>query len=248
MQALELWIQSVSDAWWVHLVVLALSLVDGFFPTVPSESVVVTLGSLWGSSGRPSLILLILAAWIGAAAGDNVAYAIGRWVGWDRFRFFREGRGRRAVDAAEKGLRRRALLFLMTARYIPFGRTAVNLVAGAVRYPHTKFFHRDLLSTGVWAVYSAGIGVLAGAWFEHNRLLGILVSLVVAVVVSLVVERAVSAIHDRMDRRAEEREQALAQQQANEQSGRRASEARTGPDRDADPDPDPARPVEKEQA
>lgn len=206
MRAFEAWVTGIADAWWVHLVVFVLSLFDGFFPTVPSESVIVTLASISATTGAPSLILLVLAAWAGAACGDNIGYAIGRAVGWERFRIFREGRGRRAVEAAEHGPRRRAPLFLMTARYIPFGRTAVNLVAGAVHYPHAKFLRRDLASTFVWAVYSVGIGALAGQWFEHNRLLGITVSLVAAVVISLIVERIVTAVHDHLDRRAARRE------------------------------------------
>ncbi|GAB2531824.1 DedA family protein [Brachybacterium huguangmaarense] len=206
MRAFEGWISAIADAWWVHLVVLALSFVDGFFPTVPSESVIVSLGSTWSSTGRPSIVLLVLAAWAGAFCGDNVAYLIGRRIGWQRFRFFREGKGRRAVEAAERGLRRRALVFLMTARYIPFGRTAVNLVAGAVRYPRDRYVPRVALSTAVWAVYSAAVGAVAGQWFEHNPLLGIGVALACAVVISLVVERVVSAVHDALDRRADARE------------------------------------------
>ena len=252
MQSLADWITTISDDWWVHLVVLVLSCLDGFFPTVPSESVLVSLGSLWSSSGHPNIVLLILAGWAGACAGDNLAYLIGRRVGWQRFRYFREGKGHRAVLAADRGLRRRALLFLMTARYIPFGRTAVNLVAGAVRYPHRKFLHRDLLSTGTWAVYSVGIGALAGQWFEHNHLLGVGVALVVAVVLSLVVERVVNAVHARLDRRADAREAAradareaaradAAETAGAETAGSRAATIQdTVPDVERAPDPAPA--------
>ncbi|MCS6712615.1 DedA family protein [Brachybacterium sp. EF45031] len=210
MKGLDQWILGIADAWWVHLVVLVFSALDGFFPTVPSESIVVTLSSLWSSSGQPSIVLVALAAWAGAFSGDQIGYAIGRAIGVDRFRFLREGRGRAAVDAAERGLRRRALLFLMTARYIPFGRTAVNLVAGAVHYPHSKFWHRSLLSTLVWAVYSCAIGVVAGTWFENNHLVGITVALVLAVVIALIAERVVTWLHTSLDRRAERREAAAA--------------------------------------
>lgn len=198
-------ITAVADAWWVHFAVLALACLDGFFPTVPSESVIVSLGSVWASSGTPSIVLLVLAGWAGAWLGDALGYEIGRRVGWQRFRILREGRGHRAVLAAERGLERRALVFLMTARYIPFGRTAVNLVAGAVGYPRRSFMGRDLLATGLWSAYSAGVGALAGQWFEHNPTLGIGVSLAIAVVLSLTLERVVSAVHDRLDRRAEAR-------------------------------------------
>ena len=84
---LEDWILTIADAWWVHLVVLVLAGLDGFFPTAPSESVIVTLSSLWASSGSPVLWLLALAAWLGAWAGDSTGYLIGRTIGWQRFRF-----------------------------------------------------------------------------------------------------------------------------------------------------------------
>lgn len=202
----EDWILQIADAWWVHLVVYAFAALDGFFPSVPSESTIVTLSSLWSSSGRPSILLVGLAAWAGAFTGDNLGYLLGNKIGWERFKFLREGKGRRAVEAAEKGLRKRALVFLMTARYIPFGRTAVNLVAGAVHYPHRLFWPRSLLSTFVWAVYSCAIGAVAGAWFENNHLLAITVALVAAIVMALIVERIIAAVHRWLDRRAERRE------------------------------------------
>lgn len=201
----EEWVLAIADAWWVHLVVFGFAAGDGFFPSVPGESTIVTLSSLWSTSGKPSIILVGLAAWIGAWTGDNIGYFIGKKVGWERFRFLREGRGRKAVEAADRGLQRRALLFLMTARYIPFGRTAVNLVAGAVHYPHKQFWPRSLLSTFVWAVYSCGIGAVAGAWFEDHHLLAVTVALVAAVVLALVVERVVNAVHKALDRRAARR-------------------------------------------
>lgn len=205
---LEDWILTIADAWWVHLVVLVLAGLDGFFPTAPSESVIVTLSSLWASSGSPVLWLLALAAWLGAWAGDSTGYLIGRTIGWQRFRFLREGKGRRAVEAAERGLNRRALLFLMTARYIPFGRTAVNLVAGAVQYPYRSFWPRSLLSTFVWAIYSCAIGAVAGSWFGDHHTVAVLVALIAAVVIALVIERAVTMLHKWLDRRLERRTEA----------------------------------------
>lgn len=207
---MEDWILGVADAWWVHIMVYLFAAFDGFFPTVPSESTIVTLSSLWSSSGRPSIIFLGLAAWMGAWTGDNLGYLLGSKVGVNRFRFLREGKGRAAVEAAERGLEKRALVFLMTARYIPFGRTAVNLVAGAVHYPHKNFWPRSLLSTFVWAAYSCAIGAIAGAWFADHHLLAISVALVAAVVMALVAERLIAVLHRALDRRAERREAAAA--------------------------------------
>ncbi|UEJ83472.1 DedA family protein [Brachybacterium halotolerans subsp. kimchii] len=214
MSGLQDWIVAAGDTWWVHLVVFALCAIDAFFPTVPSESVIVALSSLWASSSVPPIWLTVLAAWGGAFLGDNIAYLIGRTVGWQRFGFLHRGRGLKAVQAAERGLDRRALLFLMTARYIPFGRTAVNLTAGAVRYPWRRFWHRSLAATFVWAVYSCGIGAVAGSWFEDNHLLAITVAVVIAVVVALVVERLVSLMNHLLDSRHERAAQQAEQEAA----------------------------------
>lgn len=247
---LEDWILQIGDAWWVHLVVYAFAALDGFFPTVPSESTIVSLSSLWSSSGRPSIILIGLAAWAGAFTGDNLGYLLGNKIGWERFRFLRGGKGRRAVEAAENGLRKRALVFLMTARYIPFGRTAVNLVAGAVHYPHRLFWPRSLLSTFVWAVYSCAIGAVAGAWFENNHLLAITVALVAAIVMALVVERIIAAVHRWLDRRAERRDAELHDSATDAEDGSAfgtgtdvGTAAETGPASDTGPGVEPGAPV-----
>jgi membrane-associated protein len=231
---IEEWILGVADVWWIHLVVYGFAAFDGFFPTVPSESTIVTLSSLWSSSGEPSIILIGLAAWMGAWTGDNLGYLLGRTIGWERFRFLREGRGRRAVEAADAGLQRRALLFLMTARYIPFGRTAVNLVAGAVHYPHRHFWPRSLLSTFVWAAYSCAIGAVAGAWFGEHHLLAITVALVAAVVLALVAERAISGVHRVLDRRAERRGDQVQDRTGHEEA--ESPQESADSDRDSDPE------------
>lgn len=194
-------IVEIADAWWVHLVVFAMSALDGFFPSVPSEGTIVSLSSLWSTAGHPSIVLLALAAWLGAFTGDTIGYVIGKKVGWRRFRFMREGKGRRLVEMTARGLQHRGLVFIMTGRYIPFGRTAVNLTAGAVGYPYRSFWPRSMLSTVTWAVYSVMIGAVAGAWFTENHLLGIAVSLVAAFIMAFVVERAVTLLHRMVDAR-----------------------------------------------
>lgn len=196
MHVVEEIVVHAGEAWWVHLVVAAFSLVDAFFPTVPSESLLVALGSLWATSGQPSLILLVLAGWAGAAVGDHVTYQIGRMLPWQKLPFFNEGRrGHRAVEAAERGLERHAFTYLMTARFIPLGRTAVNLVAGGLEYPRALFTPRIILATFMWAVYSSLIGALAGQWFEAHPLLGIVAALLLAFAFSLLVERIVRKFH-----------------------------------------------------
>ena len=70
----------ISGAWWSYPLIFAVSMIDAFFPVVPSESVVITAGNL-ASSGDLWLLGVIAAAAGGAIVGDNISYAIGKYAG-----------------------------------------------------------------------------------------------------------------------------------------------------------------------
>ena len=59
---------------WGLLALTAVAAVDGFFPVVPSESLVVTAG-VFAAAGDQALALVVAAAAVGAFTGDHVSYA-----------------------------------------------------------------------------------------------------------------------------------------------------------------------------
>ncbi|MBG6217206.1 membrane protein DedA with SNARE-associated domain [Arthrobacter sp. CAN_A6] len=179
---------------WVYLLVFVCCTVDGFFPPFPSESVVVGLASLIIAQGVPNPWILIAVAAGGAFAGDNIAYAIGRGIGTRRFRWMRSPRSQRSFEWAGYEMEKRAASLLLVARFVPIGRVAVNLTAGATGYSRKRFVALTALAGVVWAAYSVGIGALAGAWFENNHLLGVVVAVTVAVVLGLLVDRIITLL------------------------------------------------------
>lgn len=179
---------------WVYLLVLVCCVVDGFFPPFPSESVVVGLASLVITQGVPNPWLLILVAALGAFLGDNLAYGIGRGIGTTRFRWMRRPRVQRSVSWAGNELSKRAASLILVARFIPIGRVAVNLTAGATGYSRRRFVALTALSGTVWAGYSVGIGAVAGTWFEHNHLLGVAVAVGIAVGIGFAVDRVIALV------------------------------------------------------
>ncbi len=185
---------SAAEQPWVYLVVLLLCLVDGFFPPVPSESVVVGLASLVISQGVPNPWLLILVAALGAFLGDNIAYSIGKAIGITRFRWMRRPRMQRAFAWAGRELAKRAASLILVARFIPIGRVAVNLTAGATGYPRQRFVLLTVISGVVWAGYSVAIGAVAGSWFKDNHLLGVVVAVTIAIVLGLIVDRVIMLV------------------------------------------------------
>jgi membrane protein DedA with SNARE-associated domain len=191
MDAVNELIAQAAASPWVYLVVFAVVLVDAIFPPVPSESVVIAGAAAAAAVGQPSLPLLLLCAAAGAVAGDNLTFAIGRAVPLERLPMLRRPRWRAAFDRARQGVRSRAGLLILSARYIPVGRVAVNLVAGASGLSRRRFLLLSVLGGSSWALYSATLGVVAGHWLHGNALLAVVVGvaggLVLGVAVDLVI-------------------------------------------------------------
>ena len=174
---------------WVYVALFAIAKLDGFFPVVPSETLVVTLGVFAAADGHPNLFLVIIVAALGAFAGDHVSYLIGRKSGSKIYARLKPGsRTHRAYDRVGAMLQQRGGLMLIIARYIPGGRTAATLVTGATRYPLRSFAQYDAVASLSWASYSAGIGFLGGTAFESNPLRGVALGLGLALLITVVHE------------------------------------------------------------
>ncbi|WP_348787871.1 VTT domain-containing protein [Leifsonia sp. NPDC080035] len=176
---------------WVYLVVFAVVLVDAFFPPVPSESVVIAAAAAAVATGNPNLPLLLACAAAGAVAGDNLTFAVGRAVGLDRFRFERRPRLRAALERARSGIHARAGVLVLSARYVPIGRVAVNLVAGAAGLSRRRFLLLSALAGVSWALYSVTVGVLAAHWLHGNAVLAMLIGIAVGVAVGFIVDATI---------------------------------------------------------
>lgn len=177
-----------------YLLIFLFCAIDGFFPPVPSESLVVALASLVPSQGIPNPWILGLVAGLGAFVGDNVAYILGRAIGTDRFSWMRRKRFQHAFAWAGYELRLRPVSLILVARFIPIGRVAVNLVAGASKFNHRTFIILTCFSSVAWAGYSVLIGMLAGQWFEKHQLLGMVIAVAVAIALGFVIDRIVSRL------------------------------------------------------
>ncbi|WP_406245388.1 DedA family protein [Microbacterium sp. M] len=174
---------------WLLLVMFAVAIIDGFFPPVPSETVLVAAAAAAASTGGTNILLLAGVAAIGAMIGDNIAYAIGRGLGTQRFGWMRRPRVAAAFDRAQRTLATNGAGLILGARYIPVGRVAVNMSAGALRYPWRRFLPLSALGGLSWAAYSAGIGLLAGHWLEDQPLLSAVFGVAFALIIGFAIDR-----------------------------------------------------------
>jgi membrane-associated protein len=194
---------SVTGSAWMYPLVFALTVADAFLVILPSETVVVALAALSMSTGAPNLGLLIPVAAVGAMLGDAACYLIGRRIGLTRFRWMRGKKVAAAIGWAQRALDRRAAVLILTARYIPFARIAVNLTAGAMRFPLRRYVPLTVIAGCGWAVYNTVIGAAFGVWLQENPLLGVLVSVVVAIALGMVIDVVSAKIADRRRARTE---------------------------------------------
>lgn len=193
VQALEQAILAGASHPWALPLAALLCLLDGLVPVFPSESVLVALASIV-EDGRPfPLAALWAAGFVGAFLGDVAAYGAGRGVGVTRFRWMRHGRVRRTIVMARRNLDSHGALLLFTARFIPGGRVAVNLAAGAMHYSPWRFVGLDLVSTALWSVYSIAIARLTVGWLD-STVLRMAVAVLGAALVGLLLDRAVKAL------------------------------------------------------
>jgi membrane protein DedA with SNARE-associated domain len=189
-------VESMVTTPWVYLVLFGIAALDGFFPVVPSETLVITLGVFAAASGNPHVGLVMVAAALGALTGDHISFAIGRRAGGRVFARLRpQSRAKRAYDRVGRILDERGGLVLIVARYIPGGRTAATLTTGATGFPRRTFTRYAVIAAVTWAVYSAGLGYLGGAAFEHEPLKGVALGLALAFAITATHEAVRLALH-----------------------------------------------------
>ncbi|GMA32262.1 DedA family protein [Litorihabitans aurantiacus] len=176
------------------LVLYVFCTIDGFFPPVPSESIVIALATLSIHGDALPLWAVIPVAAAGAMTGDLIAFAIGRRIPIHRLRIFRTRRGRALLAWAEKQLRVRGGVFILAARYVPVGRVAVNITAGAVGFPLRRFLAFDAVAAILWACFGSAIGIVAGALFHGNPLLSIAVGVAGGVLIGLLMDKLLARL------------------------------------------------------
>ncbi|WP_203335325.1 DedA family protein [Nocardioides limicola] len=195
--ALEEFVLHMAGSWWILLALFLLCLIDGFFPPVPSESVVIALAVLSAGGNGPNLGWVIVLAGLGAFIGDNIAYLIGRRVPVRRVWLLRSTTGQRALAGAQRQLAHRGGVYILAGRFVPLGRVAVNMTAGAVAYPRPRFMGFAAAAAVVWASYSAVLGRSAGEALHAQPLLAVAVGITGGVLIGVVADRLLAAVRGR---------------------------------------------------
>ncbi len=176
--------------WWFLAVVLVIALLDAVIPVVPSETAMIIAGVAVSTGSAPyGLLPLMLCGAAGAFLGDNISYAIGhRFSGWIERRADRKPKFRERLEKARRQIATRGGPLLITARFLPGGRTFVTLSSGATRQPRLWFAGWDAGAATIWAAYAAGLAYLVGRPLEHHQGLALWTAFGVSMAINVVIE------------------------------------------------------------
>ena len=177
-----------SASGWAYLIVFLLAYLDALVPVVPSETSVITAGVL-ASAGDLSLAPIVGAAASGAFLGDNTAYFIGAKLS----RFIERQAAKREkwqtrLDWAAQQIRLRGGMLLITARFIPGGRSVLTISSGITHQPRAWFMGWIALAAVIWATYAAGLGYFGGKAFEDDHTKAFIVAFSAAIGMTVIVE------------------------------------------------------------
>lgn len=182
------WLDKVSGHWWFLLVIAVIAFLDSVIPVVPSETCVI-IGGVAASQGTQSLLIVIAMGALGAFLGDNTAFHLG-WRASDRFtrRAERRPKFRVKLDWARNQIHSRGGLLLITARFVPGGRTALTLSCGITRQRRLWFMAWVVVATLIWATYAALLGRIGGEAFKDDHTKAFLMAFALAMVSFLLIE------------------------------------------------------------
>jgi len=180
------WLEDFSGSGWFLLIIFVIAYLDSVIPVVPSETMVI-IGGVAAGQGEQHLLLVIAAGAVGAFFGDNTAYLLGaRMSGYINRRAEERPNWRRRLDWATEQIHTRGGPLLVTARFIPGGRTALTVSCGITHQSRPWFVGWVTIAVIIWATYAAVLGYVFGDNFDHTTAL--LLAFGAALAVNLLIE------------------------------------------------------------
>ncbi len=183
-------LESALGSPWGLLVILAVCIVDGFFPVVPSETLVIS-GGVFAANGDLPLTGVMAVALVGAITGDHISYVIGRHVGRPFVdRMCTRKRVAALRDRAQAALFKHGGPALIVMRFVPGGRTLSTALSGVLHFPLRRFTPYVVAGGVLWALQASLLGYFAGQLIHDNYLLAVTAGIAASLVLAVSIEFA----------------------------------------------------------
>lgn len=149
--------------------ILFLMLLESTVIPVPSE-LVVAPAAYHAAGGNVHIVLVIIAATLGADCGATINYVVSYYVGRPLvYKFANSTLGRlcmlnqEKVEKSEKYFDDHGIAATLTGRLIPGIRHLISIPAGLAKMKYWQFLLYTTIGAGVWNCILAGLG-----WYLHS--------------------------------------------------------------------------------
>jgi membrane protein DedA with SNARE-associated domain len=175
---------------WFFIAALLAVLSDAFIPLVPSGTLVIA-ATLHASETHTSPVLLGIGVAIASFSGDLLLLKFARrGAAWAQGRLARKPGAATAALHLLDALETKRARTIVAARFVPGGRTVLDLTVGTTSTPPRRFLRWSAVSSAVWATYIVGLGFLNEHTFDTTWL-SFAVSCLAATAISAVIARVV---------------------------------------------------------
>ena len=168
---LATWVQDIIERLGAVGVAL-LVILENVFPPIPSE-IVLPFAGFVAQRGDGSVVLMIVAATVGAVVGALILYFVAALIGPARLGVFIAKFGKwfgvKPADLirAEQWFDRHAVAAVLLGRCVPLIRSVVSVPAGFRRMPLVPFIAYTALGSAVWNTALIGAGAVLGNQWEN---------------------------------------------------------------------------------
>ncbi|MBM3742408.1 MAG: DedA family protein [Actinomycetota bacterium] len=189
------WLKESSSSPWFYLVIFTIAVLDSVLPIVPSETLVI-IGGVTAGTGELSIAVVVACAAAGAFVGDNLSYFLGREASdWVVKRRTRTEKGAKQLANIVEQIHDRGGLLLITARFIPGGRTLLTLSCGVTRQPRRWFIGWAIAAASIWSLYASLLGFIGGKSFADNHTKAFLIAFTSAFSITVLIEVIRAILH-----------------------------------------------------
>jgi membrane-associated protein len=133
----------------------------GFF--LPGDSLLFSAGLVAAAHGNINIVILVSVIFLAAFFGDQVGFVIGRVYGRPYLDKRTSKRMQALIVRADRFYEQTGWWAVVTARFFPWIRTFVPVIAGASRMNYYKFLSANALGALLW-----GVGITLAGFYAAS--------------------------------------------------------------------------------
>jgi len=176
------WYSSALDSWGYPLIALLMAIESSIFP-LPSEVVIPPAAHIAHTTGKFSMVWIVVAGTIGSWIGAAVMYWVARLAGrpfvlrYGKYFFISEAK----VHGAERWARSFGPFGIFASRLLPVVRHLIGIPAGIVKMDFVAYSIYTLIGSALWCAVLCWLGVKVGGQIgkgEMHKVAGLLIGFV----------------------------------------------------------------------